>query len=54
MFRAARAFSGFSVSDLAAAREFYGKVLGLEIGENPQGLQLKIAGGNAIFVLLQG
>ena len=50
MFRNVKAFSGFSVDDLAAAKEFYGQTLGLEISENPQGLQLTIAGGNAIFV----
>jgi len=47
MFTETRAFSGFSVNDLAAAKEFYGKTLGLEVDENPQGLRLKIAGGNA-------
>jgi catechol 2,3-dioxygenase-like lactoylglutathione lyase family enzyme len=54
MFTEARAFSGFSVNDLAAAKEFYGKTLGLEIKENPQGLQLKIAGGNPVFVYSKG
>ena len=50
MFRNTNAFSGFSVNDLAAAKEFYGQILGLEIDENPQGLILKIAGGNGTFV----
>jgi catechol 2,3-dioxygenase-like lactoylglutathione lyase family enzyme len=50
MFRDTKAFSGFSVNDLAAAKEFYGKTLGLEIEERPQGLRLKIAGGNGTFV----
>jgi catechol 2,3-dioxygenase-like lactoylglutathione lyase family enzyme len=54
MFRNARAFSGFSVGDLASAKDFYGKTLGLEVSENPQGLQLKIAGGNPIFVYAKG
>lgn len=31
------AYSGFSIDDLAAAREFYGKKLGLEVSENAMG-----------------
>lgn len=46
----AKAFSGFSVDDLAAAREFYGGTLGLEIEDAGEGLMLKIAGGNGVFV----
>jgi catechol 2,3-dioxygenase-like lactoylglutathione lyase family enzyme len=50
MFRDAKAFSGFSVDDLAAAREFYGTTLGLEVEESGPGLVLRIAGGNGILV----
>jgi predicted enzyme related to lactoylglutathione lyase len=42
------AFSGFSVNDLTAAKEFYGKTLGVAIDEIPQGFRLKI--GNGILV----
>jgi len=45
-----RASSGFSVDDLAVAKRFYGETLGIEVEERPQGLQLKIAGGNPTFV----
>ena len=31
MFKNAKAFSGFSVDDIPAAREFYGTTLGLEV-----------------------
>ena len=48
MIRVDRAFSGFSVNDLAAAKEFYGKTLGVALEEIPQGLTLKI--GNGILV----
>ncbi|HUY73130.1 MAG TPA: VOC family protein [Candidatus Dormibacteraeota bacterium] len=48
MLKAAGAFSGFSVDDLAAAKRFYGEVLGVEVEEMPQGLRLKI--GNGILV----
>jgi predicted enzyme related to lactoylglutathione lyase len=50
MFKDTKAFSGFSVNDLAAAKEFYGKTLGLTVEENPAGLTLKIAGGNGTFI----
>jgi len=50
MFKNTHAFSGFSVSDLAAAKTFYHDTLGLEVEETPMGLHLKVAGGNPIFV----
>lgn len=50
MLKDNHAFSGFSVNDLAVAKEFYSQTLGLEVTENAQGLTLKIAGGNSIFV----
>ena len=50
MFRDTKAFSGFSVNDLAAAKKFYGQTLGLEVEESGPGLRLKIAGGNGIVV----
>jgi catechol 2,3-dioxygenase-like lactoylglutathione lyase family enzyme len=51
MFKDTKAFSGFSVNDLAAAKAFYGETLGIEVGDNPMGaLDLKLAGGHSIFV----
>jgi catechol 2,3-dioxygenase-like lactoylglutathione lyase family enzyme len=50
MFKDTKAFSGFSVDDLAAAKEFYGQKLGLEIQDGPMGMGLQIAGGSHIFV----
>ena len=50
MIKDSKAFSGFSVNNLAAAKEFYGNTLGLEVEEGPMGLTLKIAGGINIFV----
>lgn len=37
MFSADKAFSGFSVDDIEAAKRFYGEVLGLQVDENPMG-----------------
>jgi predicted enzyme related to lactoylglutathione lyase len=51
MFKDTHAFSGFSVSDLAAAKKFYGDVLEVSIEEQPgMGMTLKLAGGNNVFI----
>jgi catechol 2,3-dioxygenase-like lactoylglutathione lyase family enzyme len=50
MFKDTKAFSGFSVNDLAAAKTFYGQTLGLEVEDIPAGLMLRIAGGNGTLV----
>jgi catechol 2,3-dioxygenase-like lactoylglutathione lyase family enzyme len=50
MFSDTPAFSGFSVDDLDAARGFYRDTLGLQVGDNPAGLTLQIAGGRPILV----
>ncbi|MFD4420763.1 VOC family protein [Agromyces sp. NPDC058484] len=46
------AFSGFSVDDIAAAREFYGTKLGLPVQDEPMAgaLQLTLPSGQAVFV----
>jgi len=50
MFKNTKAFSSFSVDDLKRAKEFYGKTLGLDVTEKPEGLLLKLAGGAEVFV----
>jgi catechol 2,3-dioxygenase-like lactoylglutathione lyase family enzyme len=50
MFNDSKAFSGFSVDDLDAARAFYGDILGLDIEDGGPGFTLKIAGGNGVLV----
>jgi catechol 2,3-dioxygenase-like lactoylglutathione lyase family enzyme len=50
MFNAQTAFSGFSVRDLAQAREFYSRVLGLRVEEESMGLRLHLPGGATVFV----
>jgi catechol 2,3-dioxygenase-like lactoylglutathione lyase family enzyme len=50
MFKKTKAFSGFSVNDLTAARKFYGETLGLEVSEEHGQLTLHIAGGRDIMV----
>ncbi|CAN5431605.1 VOC family protein [soil metagenome] len=50
MLKDSHAFSGFSVSDQAVAKKFYGETLGLEVDDDKMGLTLKIVGGNNIFI----
>jgi len=50
IFRSAKAFSSFSVNDLAKAKEFYGNTLDLEVAQLPEGLQLNLAGGLNVFL----
>jgi predicted enzyme related to lactoylglutathione lyase len=46
MFKDTKAFSGFAVDDIGKAREFYGSVLGLELGAEEMGLLTLLLGGN--------
>ncbi len=50
MFKADKVFSGFSVDNQVAAKEFYGHTLGVTVEESAMGLTLKLAGGNEVFV----
>jgi catechol 2,3-dioxygenase-like lactoylglutathione lyase family enzyme len=44
VFEDTKAFSGFSVDDVAAARQFYGETLGVRVSEENGLLTLHIAG----------
>ncbi len=44
------AFSGFSVNDIAAAEQFYGETLGLEVNKTEQGLEITTGNGHSIFI----
>jgi catechol 2,3-dioxygenase-like lactoylglutathione lyase family enzyme len=50
MFKESKSFSSFSVNDLKKAREFYGGTLGLDVTEMPEGLELRLTGGNTVFL----
>jgi catechol 2,3-dioxygenase-like lactoylglutathione lyase family enzyme len=50
MLRAKAAFSGFSVDDLAKAKDFYTRTLGLEMESETMGLTLRLPGGGQVFV----
>ena len=49
MLEQSKAFSGFSVSDLDAARAFYGETLGLTLEDGGPGFTLKLAGGTTCW-----
>jgi len=51
MLDGARGFASFSVDDIAAAREFYGRVLGLPVEDDPMGiLRVALPGGGAAII----
>jgi predicted enzyme related to lactoylglutathione lyase len=51
MFKNAKAFSGFSVNDIAAAKQFYQDILGLNVSEDMGLLRLHIAGNNNDIII---
>ena len=50
MFTDSKAFSGFSVDDIDAAKRFYGQTLGLRVSEQHGMLTLHLAGDRDILV----
>ena len=51
MFKDSKAFSGFAVKDLDAAKTFYGETLGLDVREGPMGmLELHLGTGAVVLV----
>jgi catechol 2,3-dioxygenase-like lactoylglutathione lyase family enzyme len=51
MFKATKAFSGFSTNDLQKTKTFYGETLGMEVKDGPMGmLELHPANSTPIMV----
>lgn len=50
MLKDSKAFSGFAVTDVSAAKEFYADTLGLDVTEEEAGLGLSLATGGSVFV----
>ena len=51
MLKDSKAFSGFSVNDLDAAKSFYGGKLGLDVRSGPMGiLELHLGTGAMVFI----
>ena len=45
-----KAFSSYSVNDLAKANDFYGKTLGLPVTQSPEGLSLQVGKDFNVFL----
>jgi catechol 2,3-dioxygenase-like lactoylglutathione lyase family enzyme len=50
MFKATAAFSGFSVDDIAKAKDFYTQTLGLALVDETMGLRLRLPNAGEVFV----
>lgn len=50
MFTPTTAFSGFSVDNLAAAKEFYGTTLGMTVDPDGVGARLHLPDGGTVFI----
>jgi catechol 2,3-dioxygenase-like lactoylglutathione lyase family enzyme len=51
VFTPSKAFNGFSVDDIAAARKFYGDTLGMNVTENAMGfLELHLDSGADVLI----
>lgn len=54
MFKNSKAFSSFSVDDLAKAKRFYSETLGLDVKEEPgMGLNIHLDTGGNVFIYLK-
>jgi catechol 2,3-dioxygenase-like lactoylglutathione lyase family enzyme len=50
MLKESNAFSGFSVNDIQKEKDFYGRILGLQVSESHGLLTLQLAGGNTVLI----
>jgi catechol 2,3-dioxygenase-like lactoylglutathione lyase family enzyme len=50
MFKNSQAYSGYSVDDIQKAKEFYGKVLGLDVAEQYGMLNVQLGSGAKILL----
>ncbi len=50
MLTTSKAFSGFSADDIGKARDFYGKILGLNVSEAHGMLNLHLGGGTDVLI----
>jgi predicted enzyme related to lactoylglutathione lyase len=50
MLKNNESFSSFSIDDVAAAKKFYGEILGLGVEEMSMGLSVKLRGDGRVFI----
>ncbi len=53
MFKPIQSYSGFSVNDLAAAKQFYAEVLGLQVTEEGPGIRIQHVGGGSVLAYVK-
>jgi catechol 2,3-dioxygenase-like lactoylglutathione lyase family enzyme len=49
MFKNSKAFSSFSVNDVQKAKDFYGRILGIDVREEDGFLRLRLGGGGEVL-----
>lgn len=54
MLQDSKAYSGFSVDDIAAAKKFYSEVLGLQVTEQHGMLNVRLGSGAVVLVYPKG
>lgn len=54
MFQPKNVFSGFSVDDLAKAKQFYSQTIGLQVDSGGAGLELHLPGGSIVIIYPKG
>jgi len=50
MLKSDEAFLSFSTDDLRKAKAFYGQLLGLDVSDKPEGLELHLGGSSTVFI----
>jgi predicted enzyme related to lactoylglutathione lyase len=50
MFKHSGVFCSLSIDDVGKAKQFYGRVLGLDVYETPEGVELLLPGGARVFM----
>jgi catechol 2,3-dioxygenase-like lactoylglutathione lyase family enzyme len=53
MFKPIKSFSGFSINDLASAKQFYTETLGMQVTEEGPGLLIHHTGGGSTFAYVK-
>jgi catechol 2,3-dioxygenase-like lactoylglutathione lyase family enzyme len=53
MLKSGKVFSSFAVDDVGKAKDFYGRILGLDVAESDGMLTLQTGGGSDVLVYLK-
>ncbi len=53
MFKPVQSYSGFSINDLASAKQFYAEILGLQVTEEGPGIRIQHVGGGSALAYVK-